>query len=79
MAGATATALLLYLGQLLIKYYLTNYFFAAEGGIAGTIFVLLAWVYYSAQIIFLGAKFTAVYATMVGSPIHLKHLTTVEK
>ena len=79
MAGAIVTALLLYLGQLLIKYYLTNYFFAAEGGIAGTIFVLLAWVYYSAQIIFLGAKFTAVYAEMVGSIIRLKQLTKAEK
>lgn len=79
MAGAMITALLLYVGQLLIKYYLANYFFAAEGGLAGTIFVLLAWVYYSAQIIFLGAKFTAVYAKMAGDPIKLKNLSKQQK
>lgn len=79
MAGAIVTALLLYVGQLLIKYYLANYFFAAEGGFAGTIFVLLAWVYYSAQIIFLGAKFTAVYAIMAGDPIKLKNLSKEQK
>ena len=43
--GAILTSLLLYFGQLLIRYYLTNYFFAADSGIAGTILVILAWVY----------------------------------
>lgn len=78
MAGAFVTAVLLYIGQLLIKYYLNNYFFAAKGGFAGTIFVLLAWVYYSAQIIFFGAKFTAVYAEKVGQPIRIKFKTEEE-
>jgi len=78
MAGAFVTALLLYAGQLLIKYYLNNYFFAAKGGFAGTIFVLLAWVYYSAQIIFFGAKFTAVYAEKVDLPIRVKFKTEEE-
>jgi len=78
MAGALVTAVLLYGGQLLIKFYLTNYFFAANGGIIGTFFVLLAWVYYSAQIIFFGAKFTHVYAKKVGSPIQLKFVKEEE-
>jgi membrane protein len=68
-AGALVTSGMLYFGQLLIKYYLGNYFFAADGGIAGTMLVILAWMYYSSQIIFFGAKFTAVYARMVGHPI----------
>jgi membrane protein len=67
--GALFTGALLYLGQLLIKYYLTNYFFAAGGGVAGTIFIVLVWVFYSAQIIFLGAKITKVYADMMQLPI----------
>lgn len=71
-SGALATGLMLYFGQLLIKYYLGNYFFAKDGGIAGTMLVLLAWMYYSSQIIFLGAKFTAVYAKMVGQKIVLR-------
>jgi membrane protein len=67
--GAIFTSLLLYGGQLLIKYYLGNFFFAKDGGIAGSMLVILAWMYYSSQIIFFGAKFTAVYARMVGKPI----------
>lgn len=70
--GALLTGTLLYLGQLLIKYYLFNYFFGANGGIAGTFFIILAWVYYSSQIIFYGAKFTAVYAKLIGHPIQFK-------
>lgn len=73
IGGAIVTAILLYLGQLVIKYYLFHYFFGAQsGGIAGTLFILLAWVYYSSQIIFFGAKFTAVYARKVGRPIQFK-------
>lgn len=73
IGGAIVTAVLLYIGQLLIKYYLFHYFFGAQsGGIAGTLFILLAWVYYSSQIIFFGAKFTAVYAKKVGKPIRFK-------
>lgn len=68
-AGAVVTGFLLYFGQLLIKYYLGNFFFAKDGGIAGTMLVLLAWMYYSSQIIFFGAKFTAVYAKMVDKTI----------
>jgi membrane protein len=71
-AGALVTATLLYIGQLLIKYYLTHYFFARDTGIAGTLLVLLTWVYYTSQIIFFGAKFIAVYAKISGKPIEVK-------
>jgi membrane protein len=72
IAGSLVTATLLYLGQLGIKFYLTHYFFAKDTGIAGTILILLAWVYYTSQIIFFGAKFTAVYAKILGRPIEVK-------
>ncbi len=72
LAGALVTSILLYFGQLLIKYYLGNLFFAKDAGIAGTILILLVWMYYSSQIIFFGAKFTAVYGKMVGKTIHAK-------
>jgi len=68
-AGAIVTAVLLYTGQLLIHYYLSNYFFGSSVGVPGTLLVILAWMYYSSQIIFLGAKFTKVYAVKVGRPI----------
>jgi len=69
MGGALLTAILLYLGQLLINYYLANFFFAAKSGIAGTLMALLTYIFYTSQIIFIGAKFTSVYARMVGKPI----------
>jgi membrane protein len=71
--GSLFTAILLYVGQLFIKYYLTNYFFAAGGGVAGTILVILVWMFYSSQIIFLGAKITMVYARMIGHPIRSRN------
>ena len=70
--GSLVTAILLYLGQLLIQYYLGNLFFAKDGGIAGALLVILAYMYYSSQMIFLGAKFTCVYARIMGDPITVK-------
>ncbi len=68
--GAFLTSVLLYFGQLLIKFYLSNFFFGAiSGGVAGTILVLLVWVYYSSQIIFFGAKYIAVLSRLNGKTI----------
>lgn len=72
MTGAFFTAVLLYLGQLLINYYLANFFFAANSGIAGTLLAVLTWIFYTSQIIFLGAKYMSVYAEMVNMPIKAK-------
>ncbi len=67
--GAVFTSVLLYLGQMMIKYYISNYFFGSSAGLAGTILVILLWMYYSSQILFLGAKFTKVLGDMLGMPI----------
>lgn len=72
IGGAIFTSVMLYFGQLLIKHYLLHYFFGASAGIAGSLFIILAWIYYSSQIIFLGAKFTSVYAEKIGKPISFK-------
>ncbi|RYM32029.1 YihY/virulence factor BrkB family protein [Brumimicrobium glaciale] len=72
MAGALFTSILLYLGQLGVNYYLANFFFAADSGVAGTLLAVLTWIFYISQIIFLGAKYTSVYARMVGMPIRAK-------
>lgn len=56
--GAIATALLLYLSQWLIGYYLHHYFIMGKLGVANSIFIMLAWIHYSAQIVFFGAQFT---------------------
>ncbi len=69
LAGSIITTLFFYLGHMAIKYYVTHYFFAKNAGIAGTILILLVFVYYTSQLIFLGAKLIAVYAEKVGFKI----------
>lgn len=66
MNGAFVTSIFLFISQLIIKYYLINYFFLGNLGIAGSLFIILAWVNYSAQIVFFGAKYTAVLAKKNG-------------
>jgi membrane protein len=67
--GAAVTALLFTVGKLLIGLYLGNASVGSTYGAAGSLLVLLVWVYYSAQILFLGAEFTQVYARAYGSRI----------
>lgn len=67
--GAFITALLFNLGKYLLGLYLGNSSFASTYGAAGSLVVLLAWIYYSAQILFFGAEFTQVYARRFGSRI----------
>jgi membrane protein len=60
--GAAVTALLFNLGKFAIGLYLGKTSVASSYGAAGSVAILLIWVYYSAQILFLGAEFTQVYA-----------------
>ncbi|MFL6232445.1 MAG: YihY/virulence factor BrkB family protein [Thermoanaerobaculia bacterium] len=67
--GAVVTALLFTLGKFLIGLYLGKSSIASTYGAAGSLVVVLLWIYYSSQILFLGAEFTQVYATHYGSQI----------
>ena len=67
--GAFVTALLFSLGKFLIGLYLGNSAVASSFGAAGSLVLLLVWIYYSAQIFFFGAEFTEVYANKYGSKI----------
>jgi membrane protein len=67
--GAAATALLFSLGKFLIGLYLGNSSLASAYGAAGSVIVLLVWVFYSAQILFYGAEITQVYSRRFGSQI----------
>jgi membrane protein len=67
--GAAITALLFTIGKFLLGVYLGNGAFGSTYGAAGSFVVILAWVYYSAQILFFGAEFTQVYAGKYGSNI----------
>lgn len=60
--GAFATALLFSIGQVAIGLYLGRSAIASAYGAAGTLAVLLLWLYYSAQVFLLGAEITWVYA-----------------
>ena len=67
MIGSVVTAVLFTVGKLLIGLYIGNTGVASSYGAAGSVIVLLFWIYYSAQIFLLGAEFTKVYASHHGS------------
>jgi membrane protein len=67
VVGGMVTALLFIIGKQLIALYVTKTDLASAYGAAGSLIVVLVWVYYSAQVFFLGAEFTKVYAETVGS------------
>lgn len=65
--GAILTALLFILGKEILGMYLSSNSFSSPYGAAGSLIVVLAWVYYTAQILLFGAEFTQVYAKRYGS------------
>ena len=67
--GAAVTSALFTLGKFLIGLYLGRSEVGNTFGAAGSLAILLIWIYYSAQILFLGAEFTQVYANRYGSKI----------
>lgn len=79
--GAIITSVLFGIGRWLLEWYFAKTGFGSTYGAAGSLIVLLAWVYYSAQILFLGAEFTEVYARKYGSHItpnrHSMKVTTM--
>jgi membrane protein len=65
--GGLVTACLFSVGKLLIGQYLGRSSLSSAYGAAGSIMVLLLWIYYSAQIFLLGAEFTHVFTYAMGS------------
>ena len=65
--GAAASAILFTLGKHLLGIYLGRASIGSAYGAAGSLVLLLVWVYYSAQIFLFGAEFTHVYAERKGS------------
>ena len=67
--GAFFTAVLFMIGQYLIGMYIQ---YTAQGsvyGAAGSLIVILVWIYYTSAILYIGAEFTQVYAEAIGSKI----------
>ena len=81
--GAGSSGLLFLLGKHLIGWYLAAAGIASVYGAAGSIVIVLLWVYYSSQVVLFGAAFTRVYAKHRGSPLEPKenarHVTRKER
>jgi membrane protein len=65
--GAGVTAVLFVLGKFLLGLYLGKSDTVSAYGAAGSLVLVMVWVYYSSQIFLLGAEFTWVYANTYGS------------
>lgn len=65
--GGAVTSLLFTIGKVVLGIYLGRGSFASTYGAAASIVILIVWVYYSAQIFFLGAEFTKTFAKIYGS------------
>jgi membrane protein len=67
--GAIFTATLFMIGKFLITFYIGKTDIGGSYGAAGSLVILLLWVYYSSIILYFGAEFTKVYATRFGCEI----------
>lgn len=70
IAGAMATAILFMLGKFGISFYLSKSNVSSSYGAAGSIVILMLWIYYSAIILYFGAIYTRVFAQYVGCEIY---------
>jgi membrane protein len=82
--GALVTTVLFVIGKFLIGLYLGRGSIGSTYGAAGSLAIIFVWVYYSAQILFLGAEFTYVYSSRLGSGVRpsahaVKTVGTIEK
>jgi membrane protein len=65
--GAALTSLLFTAGKFVIGFYIGKSVSASAYGAAGSLVVVVAWIYYSALLLYFGAEFTRVYARTLGS------------
>jgi membrane protein len=79
LIGAAFTALLFTIGKALIGLYLGRSGVASAYGAAGSLVVILLWIYYSAQILLFGAEFTQVYTRQFGSHVGTTAAQTVKE
>jgi len=68
--GALATALLFMLGKFAISFYISKSNVGSTYGTAGSLVILLVWIYYSSLILYFGAEFTKAYAIKYGAKIY---------
>ncbi len=79
-AGSLVTTILFLLGKFAISFYISKAQIGSTYGPAGSLIILIIWVYYSAIILYFGAEFTKFYALHYGAPIHpSKYAVAVEQ
>lgn len=69
LVGAIFTSILFFIGKFLIGYYLQNYGNVSAYGTAGSLILIILWVYYTSIILYLGAEFTQVHLRSKGRQI----------
>ncbi len=79
LAGAIATAILFMLGKFGISFYISKSNVGSTYGTAGSLVVLLLWIYYSSIILYFGAEFTKAYAVRFGADIRPDHYAVITK
>jgi membrane protein len=67
LLGAVLTALAWEFAKRLLAFYVATSNFASAYGVVGTLLVIMLWIYFSSQVLFLGAEFTEVYSRRHGS------------
>jgi membrane protein len=78
-AGAITTSVLFMLGKFGISFYISKSNVGSTYGTAGSLVILLLWIYYSSIILYFGAEFTKAYAVKYGSEIHPNHYAVTTK
>jgi membrane protein len=73
LTGAMVTAALFMLGKFAITFYISTSDITTTYGAAGSLVILLLWVYYSSLILYFGAEFTKAYAANYGGRIYPNH------
>jgi len=73
MVGAMATAVLFMLGKFAISFYIGTSDVGSTYGTAGSLVIIVLWVYYAATILYFGAESTRAYAAKFGTRIHPNH------
>lgn len=75
--GAVIASILLLIGQYGINYYLNYVYFGKSGSVISVILILLAFVYYGSQAIFIGASASAAYGEVTEQPILTKYMKRI--
>jgi len=79
LAGAITTAVLFMLAKFGISFYISKSNVGSTYGAAGSLIILLLWIYFSAIILYFGAEFTKAYTIEFGSEIHPENYAVTTK